>query len=49
MISIGLDLKKNKEIFYWSTIEEANIGKQEVFQEAIYLPLIHSSQNYQML
>jgi hypothetical protein len=31
MISIGLDLKRNTEIFYWSTIEEANIAKQEVF------------------
>ena len=31
MISIGLDLKRNTEIFYWSTIEEANIAKQEIF------------------
>ena len=31
MISVDLDLKKNKEIFYWSTIEEANIAKREAF------------------
>ena len=31
MISIDLDLKKNKEIFYWSTIEEANNGKSDTF------------------
>ena len=31
MISVGLDLKENKEEFYWSTIEEANIGKRESF------------------
>tara|TARA_A100001011_G_scaffold377886_1_gene442047 strand:+ start:1017 stop:2930 length:1914 start_codon:yes stop_codon:yes gene_type:complete len=31
MISIDLDLKKNKEIFYWSTIEEANNGKSNTF------------------
>ena len=31
MIFIDLDLKKNKEVCYWSTIEEANNGKNKTF------------------
>ena len=31
MIFIDLDLKKNKEVYYWSTIEEANNGKNKTF------------------
>jgi len=44
MISIGLDLKKNKEIFYWSTIEEANIGKKEPFSGS-YLSAVDTLQS----
>jgi asparagine synthase (glutamine-hydrolysing) len=31
MFSVSLDLKKNKETFYWSTIDEGNIGKKKTF------------------
>ena len=44
MISIGLDLKRNTEIFYWSTIEEANIAKQEVFSGS-YLSAVDTLQS----
>ena len=44
MISVGLDLKKNKEMFYWSTIEEANIGKREAFSES-YLSAVDTLQS----
>jgi len=44
MISIGLDLKRNTEIFYWSTIEEANIGKKETFSGS-YLSAVDTLQS----
>ena len=44
MISVDLDLKKNKEIFYWSTIEEANIGKREAFSGS-YLSAVDTLQS----
>jgi asparagine synthase (glutamine-hydrolysing) len=31
MFSVSLDLKKNKETFYWSTIDEGNMGKKKTF------------------
>jgi asparagine synthase (glutamine-hydrolysing) len=31
IISVRHDLKKNKEVFYWSTLDEANIGKNNFF------------------
>ena len=31
MISIGLDLKRNTEKFYWSVVGEANKAKKEIF------------------
>ena len=36
MFSVSLDLKKNKETFYWSTIDEGNIGKKKLSLEIIY-------------
>ena len=44
MISINLDLKRNLETFYWSTIEEANIAKQEVFSGS-YLTAVDTLQS----
>ena len=44
IISIGLDLKRNKETFYWSTIEEANISKRETFSGS-YLSAVDTLQS----
>jgi len=44
IISIGLDLKRNKETFYWSTIEEANIGKRKIFSGS-YLSAVDTLQS----
>ena len=43
-LSIRLDLKRNTETFYWSTLNEANIAKQEVFSGS-YLSAVDTLQS----